>query len=123
MADALRQLKDQSPGTEPTRQTIKMTKTEASDEAAKFLKTLEQQGHDLKHKEELWDCNERRKKRAENEPKSHVLSFGCCNKKMQTRVKELPDFESKIQNDPIESLKIIKTKMFDPSRTNVNMRH
>ena len=42
MANALRQLKDQSLGTEPIRQTVKMTKTEASDEAAKCLKTLEQ---------------------------------------------------------------------------------
>ena len=53
MANALKQLKDQSLGTEPTRQTVKMTKTEASDEAAKFLKTLEQQGCNLKHEEEL----------------------------------------------------------------------
>ena len=53
MADLLRQLKDQVPGAEPTRQTVKMTAEEAKDEAAKFLKTLEQQGHDLKCKEEL----------------------------------------------------------------------
>ena len=52
-ADSLRQLKDQVPGVEPTRQTVKMTAEEAKDEAAKFLKTLEQQGHDLKCKEEL----------------------------------------------------------------------
>ena len=53
MADSLRQLKDQALGVEPTRQTVKMTAEEAKDEAAKFLKTLEQQGHDLKCKEEL----------------------------------------------------------------------
>ena len=81
-ADALRQLKDQSLGTEPMRQMVKMTKTEASNEAAKFLKTLEQQGHNLKHKEELWDCNEE-KKHAENKPKAHALMFGHCDKKVQ----------------------------------------
>ena len=52
-ADSLRQLKDQALGAEPTRQTVVMTAEEAKDEAAKFLKTLEQQGHDLNHKEEL----------------------------------------------------------------------
>ena len=53
MANSLRQSKDQVPGVKPMRQTVKMTAEEAKDEAAKFLKTLEQQGHDLKHKEEL----------------------------------------------------------------------
>ena len=52
-ANSLRQLKDQVPGVEPTRQTVKMAAEEAKDEAAKCLKTLEQQGHNLKHKEEL----------------------------------------------------------------------
>ena len=52
-ADSLRQLKDQAPGVEPTRQTVKVMAEEAKDEAAKFLKTLEQKGHDLKCKEEL----------------------------------------------------------------------
>ena len=42
--------------------------------------------------------------------------FGCCNKKMQARTKESPDFESKIQNNPIELLKIIKMKMHDQSK-------
>ena len=52
-ANSLRQLKDQTPGTEPTRQTVKTTAEDAKNEAAKFLKTLEQQGHNLKCKEEL----------------------------------------------------------------------
>ena len=52
-SNSLRQLKDKTPGVEPIRQTVKMTAEEAKDEAAKFLKTLEQQGYDLKHKEEL----------------------------------------------------------------------
>ena len=43
--------------------------------------------------------------------------FGHCDKKMQAQIKESPDFESKIQNDPIELLKIVKTKTHDPSRT------
>ena len=53
MVNSLRQLKDQTPGAEPTRQTVETMAEEAKDEAAKFLKTLEQQGHNLKHKEEL----------------------------------------------------------------------
>ena len=105
------------PGVEPTRQTVKTTTEEAKDEAANLLKALEQQGCNLKHKEELQDCNERRKKHKENKPKACALTFGCCNKKMQARIKESPVFELKIQNDPIELLKVVKTKMCDPSRT------
>jgi len=86
-ADSLRQLKDQAPGVEPTRQMVKMTAEEAKDEAAKFLKTLEQQGCNLKCKEELRDHNERRKKCEENEPKACALTLGHCNKKMQARIK------------------------------------
>ena len=39
-----------------------------------------------------------------------------CNGMMQHRIKEHTDFESMIQNDPIELLKAIKIVMHDPIR-------
>ena len=39
-----------------------------------------------------------------------------CNGTMQDRIKEHPEFDSKIQNDPIELLKAIKIVMHDPIR-------
>ena len=35
---------------------------------------------------------------------------------MQNRIEEVKDFESRIRNDPLELLKEIKTKMYDPAR-------
>ena len=37
-----------------------------------------------------------------------------CTKTMQTRVEEHPDYESKIDDDPIALLEAIKTLMHDP---------
>ena len=42
---------------------------------------------------------------------------------MQARIKESPDFESKIQNDPIELLKIIKMKHVIHQEQNANVQH
>ena len=39
-----------------------------------------------------------------------------CNGTMQHRIEEHPEFDSKIQNDPIELLKAIKIVMHDPIR-------
>src|SRR4029079_12267359 len=39
-----------------------------------------------------------------------------CVKTMQSRIEEHPEFETKIENDPIELLKAIKTLMHDPVR-------
>ena len=39
-----------------------------------------------------------------------------CTKTMQTRVEEHPDYESKIDDDPIALLEAIKTLMHDPAQ-------
>ena len=49
--------------------------------------------------------------------KAYTLIFSSyCNKTMQNRIEEHPDFESKIQDNPIELLKAIKILMHDPVR-------
>ena len=42
---------------------------------------------------------------------------------MQHRIEEHPDFESTIQNDPIELLKAIKIVMHDPIRAKIPTHH
>ena len=49
--------------------------------------------------------------------------FGYCNKKMQARIKESPDFETKIQNDPIESLKSSRLKCVIHQEQSMSMQH
>ena len=49
--------------------------------------------------------------------RAYVLILSTyCNGTMQHRIEEHPDFESEIQNDPIELLKAIKIVMHDPIR-------
>jgi hypothetical protein len=49
--------------------------------------------------------------------KAYALIFSTyCNKTMQNRIEEHPDFESTIRDDPIELLEKIKVLMHDPIR-------
>jgi hypothetical protein len=49
--------------------------------------------------------------------KAYALIFSTyCNKTMQNRIEEHPDFESTIRDDPIELLEKIKVLMYDPIR-------
>jgi hypothetical protein len=49
--------------------------------------------------------------------KAYALIFSTyCNKTMQNRVEEHPEFETAIRNDPIELLNKIKVLMHDPIR-------
>jgi len=45
-----------------------------------------------------------------------VMLDNYCTKKMQNAIKEHPDFDSKIQDDPIELLKAIRTLAHNPVR-------
>ena len=49
--------------------------------------------------------------------KAYALIFSnFCNKTMQNRVEEHPEFETTIRDDPIELLNKIKVLMHDPIR-------
>jgi hypothetical protein len=53
--------------------------------------------------------------------KAYALIFGYCNKTMQSRVEEHPEFETSIKNDPIKLLEAIKVLMHDPIRAQYPM--
>lgn len=46
--------------------------------------------------------------------KAYALSYDPCNKTMKTRIEEIKDFHKRVQDDPIELLKEIKKKMYNP---------
>ena len=45
-----------------------------------------------------------------------LIYSNYCTKTMQVRIEEHPDFTTKIRNDPIELLEVIKTLTHDPVR-------
>jgi hypothetical protein len=60
---------------------------------------------------------ERKDTLEQNLTKASALIFSTyCNKTMQNRVEEYPEFETTIRNDPIELLNKIKVLMHDPIR-------
>ena len=52
----------------------------------------------------------------DNAKKTHSLTHGCCNKAMQTHLKNESNFENKVKRDPFKTLEMIKLKMHDPSK-------
>ncbi len=84
--------------------------------------TLEQVGFDIKYQEELCCFYDRRDNLRQGLTKAYALIFSnYCNKTMQSRIEEHPDFESKIENDPIALLDAIKILMHDPVRAQYPM--
>jgi len=70
---------------------------------------LEQAGFDIKYQEELRRFYDRRDNLRQGLTKAYASIFSnYCNKTMQSRIKEHPDFETKIENDPIALLDAIK---------------
>jgi hypothetical protein len=80
-------------------------------------KIFEQQGMDMIFKAEIKQYLERKEALRENLMKAYALIFSVhCNKTMQNRIQEIPNFKSEIQDDPIKLLKAIKITMHDPAR-------
>ena len=83
---------------------------------------LEQGGLDIKYQEELRRFLDRKDNLRQGLTKAYALIFSTyCNRTMQSRIEEHPDFESKIDNDPIALLEAIKTLMHDPVRAQYPM--
>ena len=60
----------------------------------------------------------------ENISKAYALIFtNYCTRPMQSRIKEHPDFESTIEDNPFELLKVIKTLMHDAVRAQYPYMH
>jgi hypothetical protein len=80
-------------------------------------KVVEQEGFDMLYKAEI-DINTKRKYEFEdNMNKTYSLIYlQHCNKTIQDRIMGHPEFESKIENDPIELLKAVEILINDPVR-------
>ena len=77
----------------------------------------EQDGLDIDYQEKLKMYLDRHRTLEQNLPKAYALIYSTyCNKTMQNRIEEHPDFTTKLQDDPIELLKAIKVLMHDPIR-------
>jgi hypothetical protein len=76
-----------------------------------------QAGKDILYQAELERYLERKDTLEHNLTKAYALIFSTyCNKTMQNRVEENPEFETTIRDDPIELLNKIKVLMHDPIR-------
>ena len=99
IAESLRELqkKDLS-GEMPVRQMS--TFVEASEER---VRKIEQEGYDVLYTAEVQNYMDRKNTLETNLRRVYVLILSTyCNGTMQHRIEEHPDFESKIQNDPID---------------------
>ena len=113
IAESLRELrrKDLS-GVMPVRQMS--TYVEASDER---LRKIEQKGYNVLYTAEVQNYMDRKNTLETNLGRAYALILSTyCNGTMQHHIEEHPEFDSKIQNDPIELLKAIKIVMHDPIR-------
>ena len=77
---------------------------------------IEQDGLDMLYKAELDEWMKRKRTFETNTTKAYGVIYNYCNKTMQCRIEEHPEFETKIENDPVELLKAIKVLMHDPVR-------
>ena len=77
----------------------------------------EQAGMDIMYQAELERYLDRKDTLETNLTKAYALIFSAyCNKTMQNRIEEHPDYENTIRDDPIELLTKIKVLMHDPIR-------
>jgi hypothetical protein len=82
------------------------------------LKANQQAGMDILYQAELERYLDRNDTLEQNLTKAYALVFSMyCNKTMQNRIKEHPDFEKTIRDDPINLLTKVKVLMHDPIRS------
>ena len=110
-AESLRELQKKNLSAEmPVRQMS--TYVQESEER---VRKIEQEGYDVLYTAEVQNYMDRKNTLETNLGGAYTLILSTyCNGTMQHRIKEHPDFESTIQNDPIELLKAIKIVMHDP---------
>jgi hypothetical protein len=92
----------------PTRKISRATGTD---------KDLEQEGFDTLYKAEIDIYTKRKHEFEDNMNKMYSLIFlQHCNKTIQDRITGHPEFDNKIENDPIELLKAIEILINNPVR-------
>ena len=93
-------------------------------EADKRTRKIEQDRYDVLYTAEVQNYMDRKSTLDTNLGRAYALLLSTyCNGMMQHHIEEHPDFESTIQNVPIELLKAIKIVMHDPIRVNTPMHH
>jgi hypothetical protein len=78
-------------------------------------KATEQEGYDILYKAEIDMYTKRKHELEDTLNKTYSLTYlQHCNKTIKDRIHAHPDFETKIENDPIELLKAIEILINDP---------
>ena len=84
-------------------------------ESQERLRKIEQDGYNVLYTAEVQNYMDRKNTLDTKLGRAYALILSTyCNGTMQHRIEEHPDFESTIQNNPIELLKAIKIVMHDP---------
>ena len=113
IAESLRELQKKDLSAEMQRRQMS-TYIQVSEER---VRKIEQEGYDVLYTADVQNYMDRKNTLETNLGRAYALILSTyCNGMMQHHIKEHPDFESKIQNDPIELLKAIKIVMHDPIR-------
>ena len=98
---------------EPTRTRVKVEGTDVEKEEKIFI----QQTCDMKFTQEWNSWQKVNGKFEEDWAKTYALIFGTyCTSEMRTAIKEDPNFESVIRDNPMEVLRVIATLMYTPVR-------
>ena len=75
----------------------------------------QQDGFNIQYELEYKEWMERRNKLKEGMFKAYsLIQSEYCNKTMQARIEHHPEYDSKIQDNPIELLEVIKSLMHNP---------
>ena len=117
-ADVAATLKDETlkdPVSLPMRKTVKVPEIKDLSNRVKFQLQLEQDGCNLECANALNTHEQRMTAHHSNIQKAFMLILDHCNPTMQNHLTEMPDYETRICDNPIEALKEIKTKMCDPT--------
>ena len=77
---------------------------------------FEQESFDIIYKGERNKWEKRKEIYEMNLPKAYAVVFDACTNTMQNMVQEYDDFETRIEDDPIELLRTIRQLMHEPTR-------
>ena len=100
-----------------------MPARELSTKALDKGQELEQQGLDIRYKEDYRAWKKRVEAFEKNKPKFYALiNANYCTQTMRSRIEEHPDYETKIADDPIALLEAIRILMHDPMRARYPLR-
>ena len=91
---------------------VRLQSGETDEEQRKF----EQETFDMKYDALIKEHILRKRQFKANLSNAFALIKSFCNKTMVNKLEALPDYESKIRDDPIELLQAIKLLMHDPER-------